>query len=165
VFRILAFKEIFEHPEKYGFYVLKDQMYPPFQTYNIVIDTPIKDLVKFAFSKQASYKDLKTFNVWLRKSYLTNKSGKSYTIILPVRNTSSTVPDFDTFTSKNQFDTTAVLPQDSLIYHTVKENENINTIAKKYHVKVPQILQWNDLQGYYLKKGQKLKIYLPVPAN
>jgi hypothetical protein len=165
VFRILAFKEIFENPEKYGFYILKDQLYPPYQTYTIQVDTPIKDLVKFAFSKHASYKDLKTFNVWLRKSYLTNKTGKSYIITLPVKDANKSFPDFDTFATRFQYDTNVVFPKDSLIFHTVKDNENINTISKKYHVKVPQILQWNDLQGTYLKKGQKLKIYVPVQAN
>lgn len=165
VFRILAFKEIFENQEKYGFYILKDQLYIPYKTYTIQVDTPIKDLIKFALSKQASYKDLKTFNVWLRKSYLSNKAHKTYIIELPVKSTDKLIPEFDTFPMKFSYDTTSVFPRDSLIYHTVKENENINSISKKYHVKVPQILQWNDLQGYYLKKGQKIKIYLPVQAN
>jgi membrane-bound lytic murein transglycosylase D len=165
VFRILAFKEIFENQEKYGYYILKDQLYPPYRTYTIQVDSPIKDLVQFAFSKNASYKDLKTFNVWLRKSYLTNKSRKTYIIELPVKSTNTTVTDYDTFPVKLQYDTNVVFPKDSLVYHIVKDNENINTISKKYHVKVPQILQWNDLQGYYLKKGQKLKIYVPVQSN
>lgn len=165
VFRILAFKDVFENPEKYGYYILKEQLYPPFKTYTIKVNTPIKDLVGFALSRNASYKDLKTFNVWLRKSYLTNKTGKTYFIELPVKPANTTLPDFDTFPWKFKYDTNAVFPKDSLIYHTVKENENINTISKKYHVKAPQIMQWNDLQGYYLKKGLKLKIYLPVQAN
>jgi membrane-bound lytic murein transglycosylase D len=165
VFRILAFKEIFENPEKYGFYILREQLYLPLKTYTFQVDTPIKDLVKFAFSKNASYKDLKTFNVWLRKSYLTNKSLKSYSIELPIKTSTSILPDYDTFPKKIQIDATILIPEDSLIYHIVKENENINTISKKYHVKVPQILQWNDLQGFYLKKGQKLKIYLSRLSN
>lgn len=165
VFRILAFKEMFENPEKYGYYILKDQLYPPIKTYSIKVDTSIKDLVKFAFSNKASYKDLKTFNVWLRKSYLSNKLRKTYIIEFPVKSTGTSAISFDTFPKKVQFDTNVVFPKDSLIYHTVKDNDNINSISKKYHVKVPQILQWNDLQGNYLKKGLKLKIYLPVQAN
>jgi membrane-bound lytic murein transglycosylase D len=163
VFRILAVKEILEHPEKYGYFLLKEHLYPPLKTYNLCIDSTIKDLYSFAFSHNASYKDIKTLNPWLRKSYLTNKSRKAYFIDLPLLSGNKDSLVRDTFTSPVQFNKSNNLnyqDEDSLIVHLVKENETILDIARKYKVRVPQILQWNDMEGYYIKKGQKLKIYI-----
>jgi len=68
VFRIIAIKEILEHPTKYGFhYRLKDLYLPP-ETYSITIDTSISDFAAFAEINGTTYKVLKIFNPWLRKS-------------------------------------------------------------------------------------------------
>ncbi|MDP6908698.1 MAG: lytic transglycosylase domain-containing protein [Flavobacteriales bacterium] len=83
VFRIIAIKEILEHPTRYGFhYRLKDLYMPP-ETYSVKVDSSISDFAVFAEMNGANYKILKIFNPWLRKSYLTNKSGKSYRITFP----------------------------------------------------------------------------------
>lgn len=83
VFRIIAAKEIIEHPTKYGFhYRLKDLYLPP-ETYSVFVDTSISDLSKFAEERGVNYKILKIFNPWLRETYLTNKSGKRYEIKFP----------------------------------------------------------------------------------
>jgi hypothetical protein len=42
---------------------------------------------------------------------------------------------------------------------TVQPKETIYSIAKKYNVKIDDIVAWNELQGYNLKTGQQLKIY------
>lgn len=83
VYRIVAIKLIMQDHYKYGFYIKDSDKYPPLKTYSIQVDTTIDDLVDFAFEHDANYKTLKFFNPWLRKPYLTNKSGKAYTITLP----------------------------------------------------------------------------------
>jgi membrane-bound lytic murein transglycosylase D len=78
LFRILAIKEISRDPLRYGFHLRKRDFYLP---YNFTVDTvnfQIRDLVKYALSKNISYKELKILNPWLRQSSLTNKDGKSY---------------------------------------------------------------------------------------
>lgn len=83
VFRIIAAKEILDNPTKYGFhYRLKDLYMPP-ETYTITVDTGISDLSAFAEKHGANYKILKIFNPWLRDTYLTNNSGKTYKIQFP----------------------------------------------------------------------------------
>lgn len=42
---------------------------------------------------------------------------------------------------------------------TVQSKETIYSIAKRYNVKINDIVLWNQLEGYDLKMGQELKIY------
>ena len=42
--------------------------------------------------------------------------------------------------------------------HTVNKGETLSSIAKKYHVTVPEIKKWNNLKNNQIKVGQKLKI-------
>ena len=44
-------------------------------------------------------------------------------------------------------------------YHTVRSGENLGLIAKKYHVSVKQIQQWNNMKGTLIRPGQKIIIY------
>ena len=83
VFRILAAKEIHEHPTRYGFHYRLKDLYVPQETYTLKVDTGIQDLVSFAKTHKVNYKILKIFNPWLRDSFLANKSGRKYEILLP----------------------------------------------------------------------------------
>jgi membrane-bound lytic murein transglycosylase D len=84
VFRILALKEIMENPERYGYRILDQQLYnyPNFK--EVEINESVGSLVDFALENGISYKTLKLYNPWLRKTSLTiKKQGKSYTIRIP----------------------------------------------------------------------------------
>lgn len=83
VYRILALKYIFSDPEKLGFNIRKKDLYPLIPTQEIKIDTTIKDLNTLAEKNNITYKMLKYFNPWLRKSTLTVRPGKSYMIKIP----------------------------------------------------------------------------------
>jgi LysM repeat protein len=48
--------------------------------------------------------------------------------------------------------------QSATIY-TVQQKETIYAISKKYNVNINDIVKWNRLDSYDLKKGQQLKIY------
>lgn len=83
-FRIAAFKEVMEHPEKYGFYVNANDKYPPMTDYSIVeVNSAIENLGDFANTYGISYRQLKVYNPWLISYKLTNKSGKTYEIKIP----------------------------------------------------------------------------------
>lgn len=84
VFRILAVKCIMEHPQDYGFYLRKKDLYPPFKTQEVTLDTAVTDFTDYAIKNKVNYKILKMFNPWLRQSFLTNKERKKYAIKLPV---------------------------------------------------------------------------------
>ncbi len=46
-----------------------------------------------------------------------------------------------------------------LRYHVVKEGEVVGAIAEAYGVSTRNISYWNNLRGYRIRVGQKLKIY------
>jgi membrane-bound lytic murein transglycosylase D len=83
LFRILAFKVIFENPGAFGYHFRESDYYknPTFRT--VRVEDDIKDLAKWAKENGSSYKDLKLYNPWLRDRNLTVKRGKSYEILLP----------------------------------------------------------------------------------
>jgi len=83
VARIVALKEIFKDPKKYGFYFIEEELYPRIETSEIKVNYPIKDLMKFAAQNEINYKLLKIFNPWLRDNFLPNKAKKTYTIKIP----------------------------------------------------------------------------------
>jgi len=84
VFRIIAIKEIMKDPEHFGFFVDKEQLYPPLDDYyTIHIDGPVANLADLAAQHGTSYRLLKVYNPWLVGSSITNKAGKRYEIKFP----------------------------------------------------------------------------------
>ena len=85
MFRILAVKEIFKSPRKFGFQLKSDQLYPmiPYQKENVT--TTITDLVSYAKSKGVTYAQLRDANQWIRGYTLPNKSGRQYIINIPTK--------------------------------------------------------------------------------
>jgi membrane-bound lytic murein transglycosylase D len=83
IFRILAFKVIYENTEKFGFMLDDEDLYDPLNYTTITIDTSISDLAAFAQQMGTNYKMLKYYNPWLQRSGLTVRRGESYVIRLP----------------------------------------------------------------------------------
>ena len=84
VFRILALKEIMQHPDLYGFDVSKQEMYENIPTKTLEIDSSITDLATFAKAQGINYKILKIHNPWLRDKKLLNPNKKMYEIEIPL---------------------------------------------------------------------------------
>lgn len=84
MFRIIAAKMLFEHPESFGFHIIPSECYPyiPPRT-SATISEPVPDLADFAEEHGTNYNKLKKANLWLRDSKLTNKNHKSYTVLIP----------------------------------------------------------------------------------
>ena len=83
IYRMLALKMIFENPKHYGFYIRPSQEYPVIPTHNIVVKGAVKDWADFARTRGISYKLLKYFNPWLRRTSLKNTHHKTYLIQIP----------------------------------------------------------------------------------
>lgn len=84
VFRIVALKLVLERPERYNFIIGDEERYPIIPTKEVEITGKVDDFAIFAKEHGINYKLLKDFNPWLRQNYLTNTSGKSYTIKIPL---------------------------------------------------------------------------------
>ena len=83
MFRALAFKELFEHPLKYGFELQASDLYQMQLLREHVVDTSIPSLATWAIQRGSNYKELKLLNPWLRSDKLVVGRGKNYTILLP----------------------------------------------------------------------------------
>jgi len=83
VFRIIAAKEILNHPKKYGFMFDNSDLYRFKPTYTIKVDSVITNVASFAKHYGLNYKEFKILNPWLRENKLNNASKKTYEIKLP----------------------------------------------------------------------------------
>lgn len=84
VIRLIAFKNIYENPARFGYPITKDNIYTTEPTKIIKVKQTIPDLAEFAIQNGITYKVLLDFNPWLKAKSLTVKEGKSYEIELPV---------------------------------------------------------------------------------
>jgi membrane-bound lytic murein transglycosylase D len=84
--RVIALKEIMNNPPAYGFALGEEDLYLPLQHYPLEIVTPIESLADFSRKKGISYKMLKLYNPWLRDIKLSGKSGRKYTLHMPIEN-------------------------------------------------------------------------------
>ena len=83
LFRILAFKLLFENPTAFGYHLQEKDYYSLPEFREIEVSTDLPDLAKWAKEQGSSYKHLKRYNPWLRAQELQVKKGKRYAIRLP----------------------------------------------------------------------------------
>lgn len=83
VFRIVAIKLVMQHPQDYGFYLRKCDLYPVIPTTTATLEGQNVDLYEFAKKKGVSYKVLRELNPWLNAEKIVNKGNKKYTVKLP----------------------------------------------------------------------------------
>lgn len=86
VYRIVAIKLIMQHPQDYGFYLRKCDMYPQIPYTTVTLSGQNVDLYDFAKKNGTTYKMLRELNPWLNNDKIVNKSGKTYTIRIPKQN-------------------------------------------------------------------------------
>jgi hypothetical protein len=103
VFRIIALREVYQNPVRYGFYLQQSDFYPAIPVRTVSIDTPVGSLPVFAKSLSINYRILRELNPWIQNYTLPNKSGKTYTFKIPAegalntRNISSQPARSETF--------------------------------------------------------------------
>ena len=84
LFRLLAVKMFFENPVAFGFSVPENRMYPsPRVKETVTVNGPVESWVDFAIDHGTTYAALRNLNLWIRNDHLTNKAGKSYTVLIP----------------------------------------------------------------------------------
>ena len=83
MFRLLAAKEIFNNPQRYGFLLKREHLYPPIPYKEVTVNTSIDDLNDYAKSQGITYAQLRDANPWLRDTSLKNKTGKTYILYIP----------------------------------------------------------------------------------
>lgn len=84
LFRILAFKEIFENPAKYGFELKEEDLYKQPLFRELKVNQSVSSLANWAIQHNSTYKDLKIHNPWLRSQKLKIEKNQDYIIKLPI---------------------------------------------------------------------------------
>lgn len=85
MFRLLAAKAVISNPQKYGFLLKREHLYPPIPYNEVKVTTGIENLAQYAKDKGITYAQLKDANPWLRDTSLMNKSGRTYTLKIPTQ--------------------------------------------------------------------------------
>ncbi len=83
MYRILAFKMVFENPKKFGLFLEQEDLYEPLEFETINMGGTIDDLAAFAKAHNTTYKMLKVANPWLRGKSLTIKDDQVYSLKIP----------------------------------------------------------------------------------
>lgn len=84
VFRIMAIREVYNHPVQYGFFLREQDFYPQIPARLVTVDSSISDLPAFARAMSVNYRILREMNPWIRNYSLPNNSRKSYTFRIPM---------------------------------------------------------------------------------
>lgn len=84
VFRIIAFKLLFENPQRYGYRLYTSQLYQPVNCKTIEVTTSVPNWVSWAKERGLTYAQLREANPWIRATKLTNTSGKTYKVRVPI---------------------------------------------------------------------------------
>ena len=84
MFRLLAAKMFFEHPEWFGYNIPDEEKYQYKAPRKVVtVSDSIPSIVDFALEHGTTYAQLRAANLWLIAPKLTNATKKTYIIIIP----------------------------------------------------------------------------------
>lgn len=84
-YRIAAYKEFMSNPQKYGYKIKDSQLYQP-RAYTIEkVSVPVEDWVAWASERGLTYAQLRDANPWIRSKTLPNKTGKTYFVKIPAK--------------------------------------------------------------------------------
>lgn len=95
VFRIIAFKMVFENPKRYGYRLHTKQLYQPVSYKTVEVTSTVTSWVTWAKQQGITYAQLREANPWIRATKLTNNGGKTYKVRVPVSS--------DLYRSKRRF--------------------------------------------------------------
>jgi len=151
VFKIIAAKLIMENPEKYGFKLAAQDLYPVLQFETVTIELHDQvPLTVVARSAGVSFKDIKEMNPGIRGYYLSK--GK-HSIMVPKGKAGGFNKKFSTSLGKWR-------AENGITLHVVKEGEYLSGIAEKYKISLPSLLRWNNLSiRSYIHPGDRLIVH------
>jgi hypothetical protein len=153
LFRIISAKLIMSDPERYGFRLTEEEMYPPLKFERITVEctetTPIRVIARAA---DTDFKKIKDLNPEIRGYYLDKGV---HEIAIP----QGAGIDF-----KTQFDKALSewLQTSGKRIYVVKQGDSLFHIAERHQVPLPALLIWNNLNPRaHIHPGDRLVIYRP----
>jgi len=153
VFRVISAKIILENPEKYGFQLRQEDLYPPlrFERINIECFQEIPILI-VAQAADAHFKRIKDLNPEIRGHFL---AVGTHTILIPEGSAQGFHDRFKALVDQ-------WLAERKERIYVVQEGDNLTTIAERFNVPLPVLVIWNRLgRKKYIHPGDRLVIYAP----
>jgi membrane-bound lytic murein transglycosylase D len=101
-------------------------------------------------------------NPMYRRQVVPATKDKPYAIVLPKEAIAVFIINADSIYSKSKTkDPKYEVPErnQEMVVHRVRSGEVLGTIAQRYHVRVSDIQEWNNLRSSRINIGQKLVIY------
>ena len=83
-YRVMAMKVLMENPQAYGFRLRDDQLYQPRKYKTVDVSGPVASWPDWAKAHGTTYAQLRDANPWIRALKLTNKTGKTYKVRVPL---------------------------------------------------------------------------------
>jgi len=83
VFRILAHKLILTDPERYGFMIAKEELFPELEYREVEVRGKVENWSVFAAEHNTNFKMLKIYNQWIRSNKLDNSQNKTFVVKVP----------------------------------------------------------------------------------
>lgn len=83
IFRIMAYKYMLQHPERFGFRIKENQKYYTASYKEVKVSTPVESWVDWAKEYGITYSQLREANQWIKSTSLQNKKGKTYIVRVP----------------------------------------------------------------------------------
>jgi membrane-bound lytic murein transglycosylase D len=151
IFRILSAKTIMSNPEKYGFFLSREDLYPPLQFDQIEISSsqPVPIYI-VAQAAKTYFKVIKDLNPHIRNYYI--PAGK-YSIMIPKGAAAGFAERYESLLKQWQEE------KKERIY-TVKKGDNLSSIAARFNVPVKAIMIWNQItSARKVSPGNKLVIF------
>jgi hypothetical protein len=157
LFRIIAAKLILSNPEKYGFRLNPDDLYPPLQFDRVEFTGNQKIPIHVIARATGTYfKVIKDLNPEIRGHFLAEGH---HALLVP----KGSAVDFHSKYDAALADWEA--NRNEQIYW-VKEGDNLSSIAARFNVPLPALLIWNNLNpNRHIHPGDRLVVYPPDDIN
>ena len=138
VFRILAAKMIISNPGKYGYNLTEEDLYKPVEFDRVEI-TAIQPVPLYIIAQAAMtyFKVIKDLNPHIKNYYLA--AGK-HNLLLPKGSASEFSERYENILKQWNDE------KEKSVY-TVKNGDNLSTIAKRFNVSVKAIMIWNGISN------------------
>ena len=151
IFRILSAKIIMSNPEKYGYFLSKEDLYQPLQFDQVEISSnqPVP-IYLVAQAAKTYFKIIKDINPHFRNYYI--PAGK-HQILIPKGSAAGFAERYD-----NLLQQWSAEKKESI--YTIKKGDNLSNIAARFNVPVKAIMIWNGItNSKKLAPGDKLIIF------
>ena len=151
ILKIISVKLIFSNPSRYGFYLQKEDYYPPLTFDKVKITLAAKTPLYLVAQASGTYfKQIKDLNPEIIGDELPKGT---HVIAVPKDSGENFHSRFAGLSEKWQ-------QEYKMHIYVVKKGDSLSTIAERFHVSLPALMAWNDLPpDNYIRPGEKLVIY------